>query len=69
MIKEPFNSPRKKKMGNLLPDTPLKRVETMSSHSHKKFNSVASIDGSSIDGGNLKNLSKQKNYKYCFSYI
>ena len=50
-------------MGNLLADTPLKRIETMSSHSHKKFKSVASIDGGSIDGGNLKNLSKHKNYK------
>lgn len=62
MIKEPFNSPRRRNKGALLADTPLKRVETMSSHSQNKFKTVISVDGISVDGGLFKK-SKNKNYK------
>ena len=63
IIKEPFNSPRRRNKVNLLGDTPLKKVETMSNHSHSKFKSGISVDGCSVDGGLIKKQSKHKNYK------
>ena len=61
MIKEPFNSPRRRNKGNLFADTPLKRMDTMSNHSHNKFKSGFSMDGGSVDGA-LKKHSLFKNY-------
>jgi hypothetical protein len=62
MIKEPFLSPRKKK-GLLFGDTPIKKIDIMSNHSHYNFNSGISIDESSIDGG-FQKRPKHKNYRY-----
>mmetsp|Transcript_7766 Transcript_7766/g.8789 ORF Transcript_7766/g.8789 Transcript_7766/m.8789 type:complete len:85 (+) Transcript_7766:228-482(+) len=42
IIKEPFNSPKRKK--NFV-DTPLKRMDTMSNNSQTKFKSGFSVDG------------------------